>query len=82
MRLRLEKHTPWLIPVALLAAGLAVGWTWLCTAFRAEADALATLVASVLPDDAFYYFEIAQQFWAGIGFPTEAYAQEVIRCEP
>ena len=39
------------------AATLATRWPWL----RADLDAL---VQGVVPDDAFYYFEIARRVWA------------------
>ncbi len=49
----------------LLGPGLAI----LCLATRAPwiAQDLEGLVVSVVPDDSFYYFEIALQWWAGNG---------------
>lgn len=61
MHTRLSERA-WTLPsFVLLALGaVAMRWGWI------NGD-LTQLVATILPDDAFYYFEIAQHIWAGDG---------------
>lgn len=61
MYTRLSERV-WTLPsFVLLALGaVAMRWGWI------NGD-LTQLVATILPDDAFYYFEIAQHVWAGEG---------------
>ncbi|MDC0714864.1 hypothetical protein POL68_40825 [Stigmatella sp. ncwal1] len=49
------------------ALAAALRWNWL----RAD---LEPLVAGVIPDDAFYYFQIARQVWAGHGVTFDGIA--------
>jgi hypothetical protein len=60
----LERHRRWLAWLALglgaFALSVMVRWNWLDSG-------LTALVSGVLPDDAFYYFEIAHRVWAGEG---------------
>ncbi|WP_245768571.1 hypothetical protein [Stigmatella aurantiaca] len=53
--------------VGHFALAVALRWNWL----RADLDAL---VAGVIPDDAFYYFQIARRVWAGQGITFDGTA--------